>query len=345
MSTDQEKLRVGVIGAGGIARNVHLPSLRDMDDIELVAICDLIRERAAAMADKHGIPRVYTLYREMFEQENLDAVFALVEPASLFHVVWQCLDAGLPTFMEKPPGITLYQAESLCRKAAEAGQILQVGFNRRHIPLVRQVVDMVRERTQINQVEGCFFKYGNAAFDKGSLTAFMSDTIHAIDLMRWMAGASSNGAEAEAAALVVTQYDSPVVNAWNGVCRFDNGVVGTIKANYRTGGRVHTFEVHGPGVSGYIELGFGGASCNARVLAHEGETRYSLASSGAAQEGILELDGMALAGSNEFYRYYGFYQEDLHFLDCVRTGAEPETGIADAVKSMRLAEMFVANVI
>ena len=50
MATEGKKLKVGVIGAGGIARNVHLPSLGDMDDIELVAICDLIRERAAAMA-------------------------------------------------------------------------------------------------------------------------------------------------------------------------------------------------------------------------------------------------------------------------------------------------------
>ena len=98
-----------------------------------------------------------------------------------------------------------------------------------------------------------------------------------------------------------------------------------------------------PDMSGYIELGFGGASCKARVLAHQGETRYSLSASGAAQEGILELDGMELAGSNEFYKYYGFYQEDRHFLDCVRTRSEPETSIADAVKSMRLAEMFISN--
>ena len=108
----------------------------------------------------------------------------LVEPASLFHVVWQCLDAGLPTLMEKPPGITVYQAESFCRKAVETGQDLQVDFNRRHIPLVRQVVGMVKERMRITQVEGCFFKYGNADFDRGSLNAFMSDTIHAIDMMR-----------------------------------------------------------------------------------------------------------------------------------------------------------------
>ena len=45
----------------------------------------------------------------------------------------------------------------------------------------------------------------------------------------------------------------PIVLA-HGVCRFDNGVTGTIKANYRVGGRIHRFEVHGPGVSAYINL-------------------------------------------------------------------------------------------
>jgi predicted dehydrogenase len=332
------KLKVAVIGTGGIARNVHLPSLNDMDDIELVALCDIVRERAAAMAEQYGVPRVYTLYREMLEQEDLDAVFVLVEPANLYHVVWHCLDVGVDVFMEKPPGITLYQTESLCRKATEAGRILQVGFNRRHIPLVRHVMDLVKQRTEINQVEGCFFKYGSAAFDRGSLTAFVSDTIHAIDLMRWMAGGTP-----EAAALVVTQNDEVVVNAWNGVCRFDNGVVGTIRANYRTGGRVHKFEVHGTGVSAYIDLGFGAASCSARILAHEGEAQYSLAVSGADKGGVLELDGTEVAGSTAFYRYYGFYQEDRHFVDCVRAQVRPETDIADAVASMRLAEMFLAN--
>ena len=340
MSDEQRKLKVAAIGAGGIARNVHLPSLNDMPDIELVAICDLIRERAETMAAKYSVPRVYTLFREMLAQEELDAVFCLVEPASLYHVVWSCLDAGLPTFMEKPPGITLFQAESLCRKAAEAERILQVGFNRRHIPLVRHVVELVKERTRVTQVEGCFFKFGNAAFDRGSLSSFESDTIHAVDLMRWMAGGVP-----QVAAAVSAQHDDVVVNAWNGVCRFDNGVTGIIKANYKTGGRVHKFEVHGPGVSAYIDLGFGGASCSARVLAHQGTTQYSLAARGADKAGVLELDGMEMAGSTDFYKFYGFYQEDRHFLDCVRAGTQPETNIEDAVKSMRLAHMFTSNLI
>jgi predicted dehydrogenase len=334
-------MKVGIIGAGGIARNVHLPSLNDMEDVTIVAICDLVKSRAVTLAEQYDIPNVYAVYHDMLAQETLDAVFVLVEPGNLFHVVWNCLNAGQHTFMEKPPGITLFQAESLCRKAAEAQRILQVGFNRRHIPLVRHVVDLVRERTRVNQVEGCFVKYGNAAFDKGALTAFVSDTIHAIDLMRWMAGGT-----ATSAASVIGQYDDyPTVNAWNGVCRFDNGVTGLIKANYRTGGRTHRFEIHGPGLSAFINLGMGAPACDAIVLSHEGEAQYSLAAQGASKQGILKLDGKEMAGSDAFYKYYGFYQEDRHFIDCVRAGRQPETNIEDAVKSMRLAELFVANAI
>ena len=98
-------MKVGVIGAGGIARNVHLPSLNEMQDGEVVAICDLVESRAKKLAEQYQIPRVYAVYHEMLAQETLDAVFCLVEPGNLFHVVWNCLDAGLDTFMEKPPGI------------------------------------------------------------------------------------------------------------------------------------------------------------------------------------------------------------------------------------------------
>lgn len=340
MTGKPTKLQVGVIGIGGIARNIHLPALNDIEGIELVALCDVIQERAVAMAEQYGVPRTYVLYREMLEKEHLDAVFVLVEPASLYHVVWNCLDVGVDTFMEKPPGITLFQAESLQRKATDADKILQVGFNRRYIPVVRRAFELVLEHTEVTQVEGCFFKYGSAAFDKGSLSSFESDTIHAVDLMRWMAGGVP-----EKAVAIAAQHDDVVVNAWNGVCRFDNGVTGIIKANYRTGGRVHKFEVHGPGASAYIDLGFGGPSCSARVLVHHGRAQYSLAARGSAQWEIVELDGLELAGSDAFYRYYGYYDEDRHFLECVRARSCPETDIGDAVKSMRLADMFISNLI
>ncbi|HUT01121.1 MAG TPA: Gfo/Idh/MocA family oxidoreductase [Phycisphaerae bacterium] len=336
------RLKVAVIGAGGIARSVHLPSLAEMDDVRVVAVCDIIESRAREQAEKHDIPRVYTLYQEMLaaERGEVDAVFALVEPGNLFHVVWHALDAGYPVFMEKPPGVNLYQCESLARKSAESGCVLQVGFNRRFIPLVRRVKELLAAQTTINQVEGCFFKYGSGAFDRGSVPAFESDVIHAVDLVRWFAGG-----EPTAAATVAGSSDEDVINRWSSVFRFDNGVTGIIKGNYRTGGRVHKFEVHGAAVSAYINLGFGTAACEATILRHQGEVRYSLTARGEEERSVERLDGYALAGGDAFHRYYGFYFEDRHFLDCVRDGTVPETSIADAVKSMKLAHMISTSTI
>jgi predicted dehydrogenase len=333
-------LRVAVIGAGGIARSVHLPSLNDLPDVQVVAVCDIIESRAAQQAERYSIPRTYTLFREMLAAEELDAVFALVEPSNMFHVAMGCLEAGLPTFIEKPPGITLYQARSLQRAAEQRGVILQVGFNRRHIPLVRKVVETMCQVTEINQVIGRFMKCGEAAFDKGGVSAFESDTIHAIDLVRAVANSTP-----VSAATVVGQYGDVVPNAWNSVLRFENGVTGVVQANYETGGRTHTFEIHGAGASAFINVGFGGADCDARLLFQEGKAGYSLAATGAGGLNVQELDGKEMAGSDQFYRYYGFYDEDRHFLDCVRTGRTPETGIADAVKTFEMIELMRANVI
>ena len=338
--SEDTPLRIGVIGVGGIARSVHLPSLNDIPGAEVVALCDLVEQRAIDQASRYSIPRTYTLYREMLRREELDAVFVLVEPGNLFHVVMGCLEAGIHTFMEKPPGITSYQAASLLRASQAAGRILQVGFNRRHIPLVRKVVDIMRNATMINQVEGRFMKCGTAAFDKGSVSAFQSDTIHAVDLVRWIADGTP-----VSAATVCSRVDDVVPNSWNSVVRFDNGVTGVIKANYQTGGRTHTFEVHGAGASAFINLGFGTDACEAQILSTEGKGGYSLAATGTGRTGLQMIDGKALAGSDQFYRYYGFYQEDLHFLECVRQGVEPETSIADAVKTFELVDLLASSLI
>jgi len=333
-------VKVAVVGAGNIARSVHLPSLAEMPDVKLVAICDLQPNRAADMAAKYNIPKTYTLEREMFANEDIDAVFCLVEPASTFHVATLAIEHGYHVMMEKPPGITAYQAESLARKADASGKAVMVAFNRRYIPVVRKVKETVTSMTKITQVEGCFFKFGIADFDKGSLSAFESDTVHAIDLMRYLSG----GNEATKASMLINRYDSPVDNAWNGICLFDNGVTGIIKANYRVGGRVHQFQIHGIGASGFINLGMGSTiDVDAKILTHTGGISYSLAATGAAREESVSFDGRELAQSNDFHKFYGYYYEDRHFIDCVKSGETPETCIQDARLSMALVEKFLAS--
>jgi predicted dehydrogenase len=335
-----EKIRVGVIGIGGLARSVHLPALRDLQGIELTAVCDRVAERAEFAAAEYGFSRTYALHAEMLAKERLDAVFVLVEPHNLFEVTRDCLAAGLDVFMEKPPGITAFQADAL-RMAAEAeSRILQVGFNRRYIPVVLRTLEIMQEITPITQVEGCFFKNGSAQFFGGAVSSFVSDSIHAVDLIRWIAGGNP-----VKAAIVQNQVEDVVPNAWNGVMAFDNGVTGIIKANYKTGGRIHTFEIHGPKASAYINLGCGEITAQAKILMHNGTSMYSAASGGATSQNRLLLDGKELVGSEAFYRYYGFYQEDAAFIESVRTRKPPIADISEGVKSIRLVEMLLNSVI
>lgn len=335
---DKSSVRVGVVGAGGIARNMHLPSLAEIEAAELVAVCDLVEAKAAKAAEDFGIPATYVLHQEMLAHEALDAVFVLAEPDRLFRPVLDCLKAGKHVFMEKPPGLTTTQAGTLCRAARAADRVLQVGFNRRFIPLVRHVVNLMRERTLITQVEGRFIKHGQASFYGGCGTAFECDTIHAIDLVRWVAGG-----EPVAAAMVEAQHEDVIPNSWNAVARFDNGVTGIIKANYQTGARVHTLEIHGPGGSAFINLGFGDSSCTAEVLLYGGQGTYSLSSKGQGKQERLTFDGKELAESDEFRVYYGFLAEDEEFIRCVQEGDRPLTDIEEGVKAMQFIDLMRSN--
>ncbi|MCK5802253.1 MAG: Gfo/Idh/MocA family oxidoreductase [Lentisphaeria bacterium] len=334
----EPKVKVGVIGAGGMCNSVHMPSMKEMDDVEVVALCDLVEEKLQRTAEKFGIQKTYTSYHEMLKAEEIDAILCLVEPSNHFHVVMACLNAGKDVFMEKPPGITLFQCESMMRKAEEVDKILMVGFNRRYIPVVRAVKKAFLEITHVTQAEGCFYKYGTGAFDRGGLPAFESDTIHAVDLVRSFVGATPVEAHT-----FVSAVEEPVSNAWNSISRFDNGAIGLIKANYRTGGRVHRFEIHGPRASAYINLGMGGTQCEAVLLRHSGGQQYSLSAGAAGGDSDSYFNGAELAGSDQFYHFYGFFAEDRHFIDCVKSRETPETSIQDAVKSFRWVDMIVSN--
>jgi predicted dehydrogenase len=116
MGSTPVPLRLAVIGAGGIAQGIHLLALRCLGDLgAVVAVCDVVEDRARKAATALGIPSVYGLYPEMLQRETLDAVFVLTEPDRLFRPALECLAAGKHVFMEKPPGVRTMQFIDLLR--------------------------------------------------------------------------------------------------------------------------------------------------------------------------------------------------------------------------------------
>ena len=69
-------LRIGIIGCGGIANGKHMPALKKQKDVQMVAFCDIIEERAVKAAKDYGTPdaKTYTDYKKLLEDKTIDVV-------------------------------------------------------------------------------------------------------------------------------------------------------------------------------------------------------------------------------------------------------------------------------
>ncbi len=128
----EKKLKIAVIGAGGIANYAHLPGYSRMDNVEIVAICDILPERAKKTAEKFGIKSYYEDYRDVLNIPGLDAV-DICTPNYL-HSVIACaaLEKGLNVFCEKPDAVSVAEAEKMKAAAEKSGKLLMVMRNNRY---------------------------------------------------------------------------------------------------------------------------------------------------------------------------------------------------------------------
>jgi predicted dehydrogenase len=138
MRTVTNKLKVGIVGAGNIFKSAHAPALVDHPEIELVAICDVIVDKAKMRAADLGIPHVYGDYPEMIKQHP-DLDFIDICTSNLFHseVAIAALDAGIHVFCEKPDAVSPEQANLMAEAAKRSGKILMTMRNNRFRPSIQ----------------------------------------------------------------------------------------------------------------------------------------------------------------------------------------------------------------
>ncbi|ANS75377.1 oxidoreductase [Paenibacillus yonginensis] len=128
--------RVGIIGCGGIANGKHLPSLGKMDNIQLVAFCDIIPERAEQAAEKYGAEgaKVYTDYKELLQAGGLDIVHVLTPNDSHAEISIAALEAGNHVMCEKPMAKSAADAKKMVEAAKSTGKKLTIGYDNRFRP-------------------------------------------------------------------------------------------------------------------------------------------------------------------------------------------------------------------
>jgi len=256
-------VRVGFIGCGGIA-NLHMNNLSRIEGVELVAFCDVDEGRAKAAAERFK-GNAYTDHRQMFEREQLDAVYICIPPHA--HTDQEILAAqtGVAIFVEKPVARTLDKALEILEAIKKSGVINSVGYHFRYF----DGTDLAKERLAgktIGMVMGYWmgglpgvYWWRRIEMSGGQV---VEQTTHIFDLARYLVG---DIVRVSAATALRVLHDVPdlnvpdvgVVNVW-----FANGAIGCIantcmlRMGYTTGVHVITpdliAEVSGSGVK-FIE--------------------------------------------------------------------------------------------
>ena len=129
-------VRVGIIGCGGIANGKHMPSLKALGNVEMVAFCDKIVEKAEKAAKEFGTPdaKVYTDYTELLKDQTIDAVHVCTPNKSHAEISIASMKADKHVMCEKPMAKNAADALSMVKTAEETGKKLTIGYQHRHKP-------------------------------------------------------------------------------------------------------------------------------------------------------------------------------------------------------------------
>lgn len=140
----EKKIKVGLIGCGGMG-NVHLRGYAEMDNVEVVALCDIIPEKLESYAQRFNVTKTFTDYQDLIALEELDAI-DITTPNYLHSIIAEkALLAGKHVFSEKPDAVSVEEALKMKNAAEQSGKTLMVMRNNRYNPNSRYLKKYIAE--------------------------------------------------------------------------------------------------------------------------------------------------------------------------------------------------------
>lgn len=192
-----EQLNIGVIGTSWWAEIAFLPVLQKYERADLVAICGRNRQRAEEMAAKFAIPQVYTDYRQMIRQAELDAIIVSTPDDTHYEMVMAALDARLHVLCEKPVALNAEHALEMLNKAETAGVKHMVNYTHHWLPNLQQAKQLLDKNYIGDVYHGYFYWLADYArdpaykwrFDANRANGILGDLgSHLIHMALWYLG-------------------------------------------------------------------------------------------------------------------------------------------------------------
>lgn len=190
-------IRLGIIGCGKVSWERHQPALRRTPEFQVRAVCDLDAARANRVGALFGAPRVFTSFREMLTECDLDAVAVLTETSAHAETGVAVLEAGKHLLLEKPIALTAGDARRLIDARERSGCVAQLCFNLRWHRLIRQARKLIQQGA-VGEVKAIHSVYTHDRTGEGAPDwhrklalgggVMLNEAVHHYDLWRYLTG-------------------------------------------------------------------------------------------------------------------------------------------------------------
>ena len=246
------KLGFAVIGLGAIS-TVHLDAITSIPEARLVAVADLMEERAASIGQSYGC-HAYSDYRHVLEREDVDVVSILTPSGGRRNIALDAAAAGKHIITEKPLEITIERIDEMMAACDKAGVLLSGIFQFRFKPAWQLLKKFVSQgRLGKLYVGDAYNKWhrtreyyksagwrGTWEFDGGG--ALMNQGIHVVDLLQWILG----DVQEVTAYCKTLHHDIEVEDTVVAILNYVSGAVGVIEATTSVSpGYPMTMQIHG----------------------------------------------------------------------------------------------------
>ena len=136
-----KKWKVALIGCGMIAEGIYIPEMKNIPEAELVAVCDILPERAEAYAQRFNVPNWYTSIDELLEKGDFEILMNVTSIQAHHEINMKALKAGKHLYSQKPVGITVDEVTAQIEAAKAAG----VKYSASPIHMIRRDIQLVRK--------------------------------------------------------------------------------------------------------------------------------------------------------------------------------------------------------
>lgn len=193
-----KKLRIGLVGCGGIANNKHMPALKKLSDYcEIVAFCDIVQERAVKAAAEYGSAdaKVYTDYNEMYRDNTIDVVHVLTPNVVHCDATVAAFEGGKHVMCEKPMAHTSADAQQMLDAWKKSGKKFSIAYQNRF----RREVQMLHKSCEQGELGDIYYAKAHAIRRRAVPTwgVFPNKALqgggplidigtHALDMTLWM---------------------------------------------------------------------------------------------------------------------------------------------------------------